>query len=291
VLPICKPHVSINGNLQADIEVAVTRALREDIGDRDVTADLIPTTAILNATVVAREEMTLAGRPWAEEVFRQIDNSLVSSWNYSDGDLVSADSVLFSVQGPARAILTAERSALNFLQVLSATATVTSQYVEAIAGTACRILDTRKTIPGMRLAQKYAVLCGGGFNHRIGLFDAILIKENHIHSAGSITAAVSTAHRLHPGLPVEVEVESIGELRESLAAGVDRLLLDNFSPDLLAKAVAINRAEGHPPAELEASGGITFDELHSVAATGVDFISVGALTKNIRAIDLSMRFE
>jgi nicotinate-nucleotide pyrophosphorylase (carboxylating) len=282
--------LSINGYLQADIEVAVTRALREDVGDRDVTADLIPTTASLNATVVAREDMTMAGRPWVEELFRQVDGSLAMSWNYSDGDIVPANAVLVSVQGRARAILTAERSALNFLQMLSATATVTSQYVDAIAGAACRILDTRKTIPGMRLAQKYAVLCGGGVNHRIGLFDAILIKENHIHSAGSIAAAVSTAHRIHPGLPVEVEVESIDELRESLAVGVNRMLLDNFSLDMLAKAVAVNRAEGHPPAELEASGGITLDELHSVAATGVDFISVGALTKNIRAIDLSMRF-
>jgi nicotinate-nucleotide pyrophosphorylase (carboxylating) len=283
--------VKIDSQLQADIKTTVSRALLEDVGDRDLTADLIPSEATFKATVVVRENMTLAGRPWAEEVFRQIDASLAQDWNYDDGDFVSADSALFSVQGSARSILTAERTALNFLQMLSATATVTSQYVDAVAGTGCRILDTRKTIPGLRLAQKYAVVCGGGVNHRIGLYDAILIKENHIHSAGSITAAVNTAQQIHPGMPIEVEVESIDELSEGLAAGAHRILLDNFSPEMLRQAVAVNRSEGQPTAELEASGGITRDDLLSVAETGIDFISVGALTKNIRAIDLSMRFD
>lgn len=283
--------MKIDSQLQADIKTTVSRALLEDVGDRDLTADLIPSEATFKATVVVRENMTLAGRPWAEEVFRQIDASLAQDWNYDDGDFVSADSALFSVQGSARSILTAERTALNFLQMLSATATVTSQYVDAVAGTGCRILDTRKTIPGLRLAQKYAVVCGGGVNHRIGLYDAILIKENHIHSAGSITAAVNTAQQIHPGMPIEVEVESIDELSEGLAAGAHRILLDNFSPEMLRQAVAVNRSEGQPTAELEASGGITRDDLLSVAETGIDFISVGALTKNIRAIDLSMRFD
>ncbi len=283
--------VKIDSQLQTDIETTVSRALLEDVGDRDLTADLIPSNATFKATVVVREDMTLAGRPWAEEVFRQVDDSLAQDWNHEDGDFISAESLLFTVQGSARSILTAERTALNFLQMLSATATVTAQYVDAVADTDCRILDTRKTIPGLRLAQKYAVLCGGGVNHRIGLYDAILIKENHIHSAGSITAAVKTALQIHPGMPIEVEVESIDELREGLAAGAHRLLLDNFTPEMLEQAVAVNRSEGQPPAELEASGGITRDDLLSVAATGIDFISVGALTKNIRAIDLSMRFS
>jgi nicotinate-nucleotide pyrophosphorylase (carboxylating) len=193
--------------------------------------------------------------------------------------------------GPARSILTAERTALNFLQLLSATATVTTNYVAAVSGTNCRVLDTRKTIPGLRLAQKYAVRCGGGHNHRVGLFDAILIKENHILSAGGITAAVNAARALQPGMPVEVEVESIDELREALTAKAERMLLDNFSTELLEQAVAINRSEGDPPAELEASGGLSLEQLGEVAATGVDYVSVGALTKNIRAIDLSMRFK
>ena len=281
----------IDRHLQADIETTVSRALLEDVGNGDLTADLVPSNATIKASVVVREDATLAGRPWAEEVFRQVDDSLSQTWHYSDGDFVPAESVLFFVQGSARSILTAERTVLNFLQMLAATATETSRYVDAVAGTGCRILDTRKTIPGMRLAQKYAVLCGGGVNHRIGLYDAILIKENHILSAGSITNAVSTAQQIHRGMPIEVEVETIDELREGLAAGAHRMLLDNFTAEMLRQAVTVNRSEGHPPAELEASGGITLDELLSIAATGIDFVSVGALTKNIRAIDLSMRFD
>jgi nicotinate-nucleotide pyrophosphorylase (carboxylating) len=188
-------------------------------------------------------------------------------------------------------MLTAERTALNFLQLLSATATTTARYVAETAGTECRLLDTRKTIPGLRLAQKYAVRCGGGHNHRVGLYDAILIKENHILSAGGIGAAVSAAHKMRPGMPVEVEVESLHELREALAAKADRMLLDNFPIDLLNQAVVVNRDEGKPPAELEASGGMTLSEIAAVAATGVDYISVGALTKNVSAVDLSMRFK
>lgn len=283
--------MNIDSQLQADIQTTVARALLEDVGDRDLTADLIPSDSTFGAAVIAREDMILAGRPWVVEVFRQVDDSLAQVWHYNDGEFISADSELFSVQGSARSILTAERTALNFLQMLSATATVTAQYVDVVADTGCRILDTRKTIPGLRLAQKYAVSCGGGVNHRIGLYDAILIKENHIHSAGSIAAAVKAAQQIHPDKPIEVEVESIDELREGLAAGAHRILLDNFTKEMLRQAVAVNRSESLSPAELEASGGITSDELLSIAETGIDFISVGALTKNIRAIDLSMRFN
>jgi nicotinate-nucleotide pyrophosphorylase (carboxylating) len=281
----------IDDSLRADISFVVSTALREDVGDRDITSRLIPVDARIRATVVSRESMTLAGRAWAEEVFRQVDDSITSIWEFSDGDSVPAEATLFSLRGPARSILTAERTALNFLQLLSATATVTAQYVAAVGGTACQIIDTRKTIPCLRLAQKYAVLCGGGVNHRFGLYDAILIKENHILSARGITKAVKTARQMHPEMPIEVEVESMGELSEALLAGVSRILLDNFSPEMLTEAVALNRAEGRPVAELEASGGVTIDEVRRIAKSGVDAISVGALTKNVRAIDLSMRFE
>lgn len=281
----------IDDSLRANIEFVVSTALREDVGNRDITSDLIPTDAHIKATVVSRENMTLAGRAWAEEVFRQVDDSVTSIWEFTDGDSVPAEAVLFSLHGPARSILTAERTALNFLQLLSATATVTAQYVAAVADTGCRILDTRKTIPCLRLAQKYAVTCGGGANHRFGLYDAILIKENHILSAGGITKAVNCARQMHAEMPIEVEVESMDEMSEALLAGADRILLDNFLPEMLAEAVALNRSEGSPAAELEASGGVTIDEVRRIATSGVDAISVGALTKNVRAIDLSMRFE
>jgi len=235
--------------------------------------------------------MTLAGQPWFDEVMQQVDREISTEWCFADAIQVAAGAELCRVWGPARSILTAERTALNFVQSLSAVATQTAKYVAAVDGTGCRILDTRKTIPGLRLAQKYAVRCGGGVNHRIGLFDAILIKENHIMSAGSIAAAVEAAHNLHPGIPVEVEVETLDEMRQALQAGAERLMLDNFALPMLREAVATNRAEGNPPAELEASGGITLDGIRAIAETGVDFISVGALTKNIRAIDLSMRFS
>lgn len=282
--------MQLDDSLPADIRDAVSRAIAEDVGSGDVTAELIDGSATIVATVVTREPMTLAGRPWVDEVLQQVDSEIGIDWLHDDGDMLDAGAVICRLRGRARAILTAERSALNFLQLLSATATATAAYVAAIAGTGCRILDTRKTIPGLRLAQKYAVRCGGGFNHRIGLFDAILIKENHILSAGSITAAVQTARQLHPELPVEVEVETLDELREALNSKAERLLLDNFSLETLAKAVAINRSKGNPPSELEASGGITLAGIRAIAATGVDYISVGALTKNIGAIDLSMRF-
>jgi nicotinate-nucleotide pyrophosphorylase (carboxylating) len=278
-------------HLTAAIVENVAIALSEDLGSGDITAELIPGTANARAIVVAREAMTLAGQPWVDEIYRQLDERVHVDWLFNDGDPLTADTELCIIAGPARALLTGERTALNFLQSLSATATVTARYVAAVAGTGARILDTRKTIPGLRHAQKYAVRCGGGSNHRIGLYDALLIKENHIISAGSIAAAVRAARDAHDDLPVEVEVESIAELRDALLAGADRLLLDNFEIDDLERAVAINQAEGNPPADLEASGGITIDTIRDVAATGVDYISVGALTKDVRAIDLSMRFR
>ncbi|MCH8307928.1 MAG: carboxylating nicotinate-nucleotide diphosphorylase [Proteobacteria bacterium] len=283
--------MQIDKQLLADIRATVARVIREDIGDGDLTAELIPASATIDATIITRDRMTMAGRPWVDEVYRQIDPRVVLDWRLEDGEMAEADTTICSLHGPARPILSGERAALNLLQTLSATATVTAAYVQAAAGTACRILDTRKTLPGLRLAQKYAVRCGGACNHRVGLFDAILIKENHITSAGGIAVAIAAARKLHANMPVEVEVESIAELREALSAKAERLLLDNFSLELLQEAVAINRAEGDPPAELEASGGLMIEEITAVAKTGVDYISVGALTKNIRAIDLSMRCQ
>ena len=284
-------RMDIDQTLLDAIESDVSRALREDVGAGDVTGQLIPKSTSTGATIITRETMTMAGQPWVDEICRQVDPSIEINWQYSDGDEIDSGAVICALQGPARSLLTAERTVLNFLQLLSASATVTAQYVKAATGTECQILDTRKTIPGLRLAQKYAVRCGGGSNHRVGLFDAILIKENHILSAGGIAAAIDAARTLRPGLPIEIEVESTDELREALTAKVERLLLDNFSVALLEQAVAINVEEGDPPAELEASGGMTLDRIASVAATGVDHISIGALTKNVRAIDLSMRFE
>ena len=242
------------------------------------------------AAIVAREFMVQAGRPWVDEVYRRLDSRIVIEWAAGDGDKVAAGATVAVLRGPARPLLSGERTALNFLQVFSATATTTARFVEAVSGTRAKILDTRKTIPGLRLAQKYAVRCGGGVNHRFGLYDAILIKENHILGAGGIATAVGEARRLHPGVPVEVEVESIDELRQGLQAGAERLLLDNFSVEQLREAVAVNRKDGDPPAVLEASGNMSLSTVRTVAETGVDYISVGALTKNIEAIDLSMRF-
>ena len=269
----------------------VQAALAEDVGSGDITGALIPADKLVGATVISRETMAVAGRPWFDEVCRQVDERIVVTWHCDDGDVVKTGATLCELEGPARSILTAERTALNFLQLLSATATVTHMYVDTIKHTDCRVLDTRKTIPGLRVAQKYAVRCGGGTNHRIGLFDAFLIKENHILSAGGITQAVQAARAAAPGKPVEIEVESIDELREALSAGADQLLLDNFTIEQLHEAVAINRAEGDPPAELEASGNMLLAHVRTVAETGVDYISVGALTKNLRAVDLSMRFK
>lgn len=285
-----RDDMTIDKTLQEDIRVTAERLLLEDIGTGDLTAGLIPEDATIDATLITRETMTMAGRPWVDEIFHQLDPHVILQWQANDGDCVEAGTTICRFRGPARPILSGERAALNILQTLSATATLTSTYVKAIASTDCRILDTRKTLPGLRLAQKYAVRCGGGCNHRIGLFDAILIKENHIMSAGSIGAAISAARRLHAAMPVEVEVETLAEMRAALAEKAERLLLDNFSLELLARAVAINQAEGKPPAELEASGGLTIHEIAAVAKTGVDYISVGAITKNILAVDLSMRF-
>lgn len=272
------------------VSSAVATALQEDIGSGDLTAQLIPADRIARASVITREDAVLCGTAWFDEVFRQIDASIRVTWSVRDGDRVRADQQLCTLDGPARSLLTGERTALNFLQSLSATATVTRRYVDAVAGTKCRILDTRKTIPGLRIAQKYAVRCGGGTNHRIGLFDAILIKENHIAVAGSIASAVSGARRVASKVLLEVEVENLTELREALDARVDRILLDNFSLDDMRTAVQTTRAHANARTELEASGNLSLETLRAVADTGVDFISVGSLTKHVRAVDLSMRF-
>ena len=263
----------------------VERALDEDVGTSDVTAELLAPDARASAHVITREAAVIAGSAWFDACFRQLDSNVTIRWRCADGDLVSANDVLCSLHGGARALLSAERCALNFLQTLSATATVTAQYVAAVRGTHAVILDTRKTIPGLRLAQKYAVRCGGGSNHRIGLFDAILIKENHIAAAGSLAGAVRAARARHPKLLLEVEVENFQELRAALTAGADRIMLDEFTLDDIRHAVAEVAAR----VPLEVSGGVSLERVRELAETGVDFISVGALTKHVRAIDLSMR--
>jgi nicotinate-nucleotide pyrophosphorylase (carboxylating) len=268
-----------------DIEQQVAAALAEDIGDGDITAALIPQNTPADARVICREAGVICGRAWVDEVFRQIDETVKLSWHVSDGDRVVADTLLFELAGKARSLLTGERTALNFLQLLSGTASRCRRYADRVAGTGVRLLDTRKTIPGLRTAQKYAVTCGGCHNHRMGLFDAYLIKENHIQACGSIAAAVTSARQQAPGKPVEVEVESLPELDQALAAGADRVMLDNFSAEDLCEAVKRNRGK----TELEASGGITGESLSAVAETGVDYISIGALTKDAIALDLSMR--
>jgi len=271
------------------IATAVRRALAEDVGSGDLTAALVPANARAAATIVARESAIVCGSAWVDAVFIQLDPSIRVAWEVRDGARVAPDQLLCTVTGLARAILTGERTALNFLQTLSGTATVARRYADAIAGTSTRILDTRKTIPGLRDAQKYAVRCGGCHNHRFGLYDGILIKENHIAVAGGIGAAVRAARASGARVPVEVEVESLDEVREALAAGADILLLDDFSLGDTRTAVALARAQGR--ARLEASGGIDLARLREVAETGVDFISVGSLTKHVRAMDLSMRFR
>lgn len=272
-----------------DLFTQVASALAEDVGAGDVSAQLIPERRQGRAHVVSREAAILCGAPWFDEVFRQLDPAVQVGWRYIEGASVPRDAVVCEIAGPARALLTGERSALNFLQLLCATATVTHRYVQAVAGTGCRILDTRKTIPGLRTAQKYAVRCGGGTNHRMGLYDMVLIKENHIAAAGSIGAAVTAARRANPGGRIEVEAESLAQVREALDAQADIVLLDDFQAEQMRSAVALNRAHAHP-AQLEASGGVTFASVRAIAETGVDFISIGALTKNVTAIDLSMRF-
>ncbi len=283
--------MNIDEELAAAIQKNVADALAEDIGSGDLTAGLVPESSSVSASIFARENAVMAGRPWVDEVYAQLNPDIRIEWQQDDGDRIDENTVLCEIEGPARTVLTGERTALNFLQTLSATATVTAGYVAALKGTDARILDTRKTVPGLRLAQKYAVRCGGGVNHRIGLFDAILIKENHILSAGGIGNAIIAALASATDVMIEIEVESLDEMREALAAGAKRLLLDNFNINELREAVDMNREDGVPLAELEASGGLTLDHLRQVAETDVDYISVGAITKNIRAIDLSMRFD
>ena len=274
-----------------DLADAVARALAEDVGDGDLTAALVPAGRAGRATIVTREPAVLCGRPWVDEVFRQLDPSVRVLWDAEEGADVAPGQRLCRISGPARSLLTGERTALNFLQTLSGTATATRRYVAAVAGLPCRILDTRKTLPGLRRAQKYAVRCAGGSNHRMGLYDGILVKENHIMAAGSIAAAVDAARVAGSTVPVEVEVETLDELRQALDAGADMALLDEFSLDELRTAVAMNRAHPRGPMKLEASGNVTLETLRTVAETGVDFVSIGSLTKHVRAVDLSMRFE
>ena len=274
--------------LPDDIRDSVRRALAEDIGSGDLTAALISEDSRVRGYVITRDDGVLCGRAWFDEIFHQLDERVVITWKAQDGDHTHAGETLCHVHGPARAVLSGERMALNFLQLLSGVATQTRHYVDAIRGTGASILDTRKTLPGLRKAQKYAVTCGGGKNHRLGLFDGVLIKENHILAAGSITRAMQEAKASTPqGIPIEIEVENLQQLHEALAAGADSLLLDNFDLEALREAVEYTRGR----ATLEASGGITLENVRAIAETGVDFISIGVLTKNVRAVDLSMRFQ
>jgi nicotinate-nucleotide pyrophosphorylase (carboxylating) len=276
--------------LPPDIATVVSRALAEDLGGGDLTAELIARSAQAVARVVVREAATLCGSAWFDETFRQIDPRATILWHAADGDTIAAETIVCEVRGPARSIVTGERTALNFLQTLSGTAPTTRTYADLLAGTKTRILDTRKTLPGLRLAQKYAVRCGGGENHRVGLFDAVLIKENHIAAVGSVTAAVATARRQSPNVMIEVEVETLTQLREALATDADRIMLDDFSLDDLRTAVGLRDTHAGKHQELEASGSVDAARLKAVAATGVDFISIGAITKHVRATDFSMRF-
>ena len=273
-------------SLNTDITRAVRDALNEDIGSGDITAQLVAADTQYVAKVITREPAIICGVDWVNETFAQLDNSVIINWSVSDGDRVEAEQTLFTLSGSARSILTGERTALNFLQLLSGTATLCDRYAQLTAHTSVKLLDTRKTLPGLRTAQKYAVTCGGCFNHRVGLYDAYLIKENHIAACGSINAAITTAKENHPDKPVEVEVENLDELQQALAAQADIVMLDNFSIEDLEQAVAITQGR----AKLEASGNVSETTLAGLAATGVDYISIGALTKHVTAIDLSMRF-
>lgn len=274
-------------DLGAEITANVRAALAEDIGSGDITAQLIPAERVARARVITREAATICGTAWVDEVFRQLDPRVQVVWNVADGERAMQDQTLFTLEGPARALLSGERSALNFLQLLSGVATRCREYADLVEGTAVKLLDTRKTLPGLRLAQKYAVTCGGCHNHRIGLYDAFLIKENHIAACGGIARAVAAAHRIAPGRPVEVEVENLDELREALEAGADIIMLDELDHDDMRTAVSLTAGR----AKLEASGGINRDNLRSYAETGVDYISIGTLTKDVKAIDLSMRLS
>lgn len=271
--------------IQHLIPEAVTYALREDVGSGDITAQLIPEEQTATARIISRQEAVICGIDWVNEVYKQVDPNLTLDWKVDDGDLVNADQVLFYAKGSARNLLTAERAALNFLQTLSGTATISKFYADKVTGTSVKLLDTRKTLPGLRFAQKYAVTCGGCYNHRIGLFDAFLIKENHIMACGGIKQAINTAKRNEPGKPAEIEVETMEELQQALNAGADIVMLDNFSLEDMRKSVELTGGA----AKLEASGNITDETLRPIAETGVDFISIGALTKHCQAVDLSMR--
>lgn len=273
--------------LPNNISQSVRTSLEEDIKSGDVTADLISLDETSKAIILCRDDAILAGTAWFDEAFRQIDDSVIAQWYFKDGDYVEKNTVLCHLQGASRSLLSGERVALNFLQLLSATATMTSTYVKAIEGTSTKILDTRKTIPGLRKAQKYAVLCGGGSNHRMGLYDRILIKENHIMAAGSISRAVEQARLLHPDLLVEVETENLDEFNSASKAGADIIMLDNYTLDDMKRVVKINAGQ----TKLEASGGVSLDTVRAIAKTGVDYVSVGEITKDIKAIDLSMRFN
>jgi nicotinate-nucleotide pyrophosphorylase (carboxylating) len=273
-----------------NLEIHVSLALQEDVGTGDLTADLIPSHQQADAEVFSREPAIICGRPWFDEVFKQVNPNVKITWLVSEGDTVKKDQLVCQIQGPANSILTAERTALNFLQTLSGTATVTHQYVQALKDSQTQLLDTRKTLPGLRLAQKYAVFCGGGVNHRIGLYDAILIKENHIMSAGSITKAVLLAKTQHPNIKVEVETESIIEVAEGLSAGADIIMLDNFTHEMMLQAMQLNQA-AVLPAKFEISGNVELKALPLLAQIGVDYISTGAITKHLHAIDFSMRFK
>ncbi|NOZ52772.1 MAG: carboxylating nicotinate-nucleotide diphosphorylase [Gammaproteobacteria bacterium] len=281
-----KTHNTLTQYITDTVDIA----LQEDIGDGDITAALIPAGAMSTAQIISREPATLCGKDWCNEVFRQLDGDIQINWQVSDGSQVLKNQVLCELQGSSRHLLTGERTALNFLQTLSGTASLSKRYAQAVQGTGAKVLDTRKTIPGLRIAQKYAVKCGGCYNHRLGLYDGVLIKENHIQATGSIAAAVSAimqkAKSNNNTMLIEMEVESLMQLQQALDAGVKRVLLDNMSITDLKKAVKINQGR----AKLEASGGINLDNIHSVALTGIDYISVGLLTKNVHAVDLSMRF-
>lgn len=280
--------------IEQEIAQSVALALHEDLNglspaEGDITANLIPEDRQSKARVISRDDAVFCGKAWTEEVFRQLGNTTTITWHVKDGDFVAANSALFTVEGPARVLLTGERSALNFIQTLSGIATQVKQYSDLISHTQCKLLDTRKTLPGLRKASKYAVLCGGGFNHRIGLYDAYLIKENHIMACGGIAQAIKMANQLHPERWVEVEVESLIELQQALDAGAQRIMLDNFSIPMMLEAVAMNTIHT-TRAELEVSGNVDTTTISSYAETGVDYISVGALTKHVHAVDLSMRF-
>ncbi|OEC33655.1 nicotinate-nucleotide pyrophosphorylase [carboxylating] [Pseudomonas cuatrocienegasensis] len=278
------PNLTL-ADLTAEITSNVRHALAEDVGSGDLTAQLIPAERLAQARVITRDAAVICGTAWVDGVFRQLDPRVAVHWQVGDGERVQPDQVLFTLEGPARALLTGERSALNFLQTLSGVATRSQFYADLVAGTAVKLLDTRKTMPGLRLAQKYAVTCGGCHNHRIGLYDAFLIKENHIAACGGIAQAVTAARRIAPGKPVEVEVENLEELHLALEAGADIIMLDELSLDDMRRAVTLTAGR----AKLEASGGVNEHTLRAIAETGVDYVSLGTLTKDVKAVDLSMR--